>query len=165
MDNWRQEACESHPVPLCPLSKTLWPPPDSEVGFSPSGSDMYRSSVHQRRPRCIWPMVHLYTLDKRRSGTGRKMGCDLHLYQRQGSPIEVIELLDNSSFINALRRFFALWGPVKQIRSDRGTNFTNACKDPVKHLAEHGCYWISSSCLPHSRIGGGNSICVHYSHV
>ncbi|XP_049573428.1 uncharacterized protein [Syngnathus scovelli] len=43
--------------------------------------------------------------------------------------IEVIESLDTSSFINALRRFLAVRGPVKLIRSDRGTNFVGACKE------------------------------------
>lgn len=43
--------------------------------------------------------------------------------------IEMIESLNTSSFINALRRFLAIRGPVKQIRSDRGTNFIGACKD------------------------------------
>ena len=37
--------------------------------------------------------------------------------------IEVIEELSSASFINAMRRFIALRGPVKQFRSDRGTNF------------------------------------------
>lgn len=58
--------------------------------------------------------------------------------------IEVIESLDISSFINALRRFIAVRGPVKHIRSDCGTNFVGACKDlripssmlPI--LTEHG---------------------------
>ncbi len=43
--------------------------------------------------------------------------------------IEVIESLDTSSFINALRRFLAVRGPVKHIRSDSGTNIVGACKD------------------------------------
>lgn len=43
--------------------------------------------------------------------------------------IEVIEAISTSSFINALRRFFAIMGPAKQIRSDCGTNFIGAsCK-------------------------------------
>ncbi|VDI84343.1 Hypothetical predicted protein [Mytilus galloprovincialis] len=37
--------------------------------------------------------------------------------------LEVIEELSSSSFINAWRRFIALRGPVRQVRSDRGTNF------------------------------------------
>ncbi|XP_065929665.1 uncharacterized protein [Magallana gigas] len=40
--------------------------------------------------------------------------------------IEVIKEMRASSFINALRRFVSLRGPVKEIRSDRGTNFLGA---------------------------------------
>lgn len=45
----------------------------------------------------------------------------------RGVHIEAIESLDVHSCINALRRFFAIRGPVKQlIWSDRGTNFIAA---------------------------------------
>ncbi|KAG7483457.1 hypothetical protein JOB18_048755 [Solea senegalensis] len=79
--------------------------------------------------------------------------------------IELIESMDTSSFINALRRFFALRGPAKQIRSDCGTNFIGACKelhmlltDPEepnvrKYLGEEGCTWIFNP--PHSSHMGG----------
>lgn len=40
--------------------------------------------------------------------------------------IEVIEAMSSSNFINAFRRFFAIKGPAKQIRSDCKTNFTAA---------------------------------------
>ena len=40
--------------------------------------------------------------------------------------IEVIEELSTSSFINAFRRFTSVRGPVKVVRSDRGTNFIGA---------------------------------------
>ena len=40
--------------------------------------------------------------------------------------IEVIESMDTSSFINALRRFLAIRGPVIQLRSDCGTNFVRS---------------------------------------
>ncbi|XP_040291763.1 uncharacterized protein LOC121003886 [Bufo bufo] len=43
--------------------------------------------------------------------------------------VEIVESMDASSFINALRRFFAIRGPVKTIRSDRGTNFVGACHE------------------------------------
>lgn len=43
--------------------------------------------------------------------------------------IEVIESMESSSFINALRRFISIRGPVKQLRSDCGTNFLGACKE------------------------------------
>lgn len=66
--------------------------------------------------------------------------------------IEVTESLDTSSFINALRRFISIRGPVKHIRSDRGTNFVGACKElnitsnldterVERYLSEQGCTW------------------------
>ena len=78
--------------------------------------------------------------------------------------IEVIESLDTSSFINALRRFLAVRGPVKHIRSDRGTNFVGACKDlkipsniestAVKtYLSDQGCTWTFNP--PHASHYGG----------
>lgn len=78
--------------------------------------------------------------------------------------IEVIESLNTSSFINALRRFLAVRGPVKHIRSDRGTNFVGACKDlkipsnidskTVKtYLADRGCTWSFNP--PHASHFGG----------
>lgn len=79
--------------------------------------------------------------------------------------IELIEAMDTSSFINALRRFFALRGPARQIRSDCGTNFKGACKelhilltDPEepnvrKYLGEEGCTWVFNP--PHSSHMGG----------
>ncbi|XP_069028658.1 uncharacterized protein [Embiotoca jacksoni] len=79
--------------------------------------------------------------------------------------IELIESMDASCFINALRRFFALRGPVKQIRSDCGTNFKGACRElgllingtsePLvrKYLGEEGCMWTFNP--PHSSHMGG----------
>lgn len=78
---------------------------------------------------------------------------------------ELIEAMDTSSFINALRRFFALRGPARQIRSDCGTHFKGACKelqilltDPEqpnarKNLGEEGCAWVFNP--PHSSHMGG----------
>ncbi|KAM4810220.1 uncharacterized protein WCC33_019003 [Rhinophrynus dorsalis] len=78
--------------------------------------------------------------------------------------IEVIEAMDTSSFINALRRFIAIRGPVKHIRSDRGTNFVGAVKElqipsnldttnVERYLSEQGCTWTFN--LPHSSHMGG----------
>jgi hypothetical protein len=67
--------------------------------------------------------------------------------------VEVLEDLSSSSFINAFRRFVAVRGPVKELRSDRGTNFIGAAKDlgfeslfveggPVSnHLSDQGIKW------------------------
>lgn len=78
--------------------------------------------------------------------------------------IEVIESLDTSSFINGLRRFLAIRGPVRHIRSDRGTHFIEASKvlgipsnidgESVKRfILDHGCSWTFNT--PHSSHMGG----------
>ena len=36
--------------------------------------------------------------------------------------IETLNSLTTDAFINALRRFLSIRGPVRQLRSDRGTN-------------------------------------------
>ena len=83
----------------------------------------------------------------------------------RGVHIEVVEEVSASSFINAYRRFVALRGPVKQIRSDRGTNFVGSTDDlnintinvedgQVKSiLYENGTTWIFNP--PHSSHMGG----------
>jgi hypothetical protein len=40
-----------------------------------------------------------------------------------------VEEMTSSSFINALRRFTALRGPVKEFRSDQGTNVIGAVNE------------------------------------
>lgn len=47
----------------------------------------------------------------------------------RGIYIELVELLSTSYFINALRRFLSIRGPVRQFRSDRGTNFVGAVNE------------------------------------
>ena len=75
--------------------------------------------------------------------------------------IEVIESMSTSSFINALRRFMSIRGPIKQLRSDRGTNFIGACKElkitentELKtYLQDQSCTWTFNS--PHASHMGG----------
>ena len=43
--------------------------------------------------------------------------------------IETANSLDTDSFINALRRFMAVRGPIRQLRSDQGTNFVGAANE------------------------------------
>lgn len=69
--------------------------------------------------------------------------------------IKVIESMSTSSFINALRRFFAVRGPSKQLRSNHGTDFVGACKEfntddseLKRYLAHQGCTWTFNP--PHS---------------
>lgn len=79
--------------------------------------------------------------------------------------IEVVEEMTSSSFINAFRRFTAIRGPAKVLRSDRGTNFIGATDDllidaihvegtPMKtFLHNSGTKWIFNA--PHSSHMGG----------
>ena len=68
--------------------------------------------------------------------------------------LETANSLDTSSFLNACRRFIGRRGPVRHLRSDRGTNFVG-CKNELKEvltemdqekvrqkLLEEGCDWI-----------------------
>lgn len=76
--------------------------------------------------------------------------------------LEVIETMSTSSFINAFRRFLSIRGPIKHLRSDRGTNFIGACRelhlntdDPElkNFLKEQDCTWTFNA--PHSSHMGG----------
>ena len=49
--------------------------------------------------------------------------------------LEVAELLETDAFINALRRFIVIRGPILLLRPDRGTNFVGA-KNELKHELE-----------------------------
>lgn len=59
--------------------------------------------------------------------------------------------LDTSSFINSLRRFISIRGPIQQLRCDRGTNFVgaeNELRDAVKELDDQQLqrYLTSEGC-------------------
>ena len=70
--------------------------------------------------------------------------------------IETANSLETYSFINALRRFISRRGPVRQLRSDQGTNFVEARTELTQDLAEmdqekirtklleEQCDWFSS---------------------
>lgn len=80
--------------------------------------------------------------------------------------IVVIEAMSSSSFINALRRFFAIRGPAKQLHSDSGMNFVGASRelkidessvsseDVQKNLREQHCTWKFNP--PHASHMGGH---------
>ena len=44
-------------------------------------------------------------------------------------PLETANSLDTDSFINALRRFLSIRGPIRQLRSDQCTNFVGAARE------------------------------------
>ncbi|KAL4009138.1 hypothetical protein ACER0C_002990 [Sarotherodon galilaeus] len=79
--------------------------------------------------------------------------------------IKLIESMSTDSFINALRRLFAIRGPARQLRSDCGTNFIGASrelkmdgsnmsvKDVEGYLSKQNCSWIFNP--PHASHMGG----------
>ena len=73
--------------------------------------------------------------------------------------IEVVQSLDTSTFMNALRRFFAIRGTCVLIRSDRGTNFVGTVNENLdfsslcKDLNNGKCRWEFNP--PHSSHFGG----------
>ncbi|XP_058644226.1 uncharacterized protein LOC131547576 isoform X2 [Onychostoma macrolepis] len=81
----------------------------------------------------------------------------------RGVHIEVIESMTSSSLINALRRFFSIRGPAKQLRSDCGMNFVGASRELKmseneqtavrEYLLERRCSWVFNP--PHSSHMGG----------
>lgn len=82
--------------------------------------------------------------------------------------IETVNTLETDSFINALRHFQAECGPIRQLRSDRGTNFVGAQRELQKALSEmdedkvrntlleENCEWVSFKMNPPaaSHMGG-----------
>ena len=69
--------------------------------------------------------------------------------------LETAVSLDTSSFINALRRFIYVRGPIRQLRTDRGTNLIGASRELREameemnhsqlqhHLSNQGCDYIT----------------------
>lgn len=50
--------------------------------------------------------------------------------------VETANSLDTDSFINALRRFLSIRGPIRLLRSDRGTNFVGAARELREAVGE-----------------------------
>lgn len=83
----------------------------------------------------------------------------------RGIHIELVEELSTSCFINALRRFLCIRGPVRQFRSDRGTNFVGAVYElqmvhqlvekslVQRFLQNNECVWMVNP--PHASHFGG----------
>ena len=131
-----------------PADKTEVAPPFTNVGFDVFGP----WTVHTR---------------KTRRGTTNSKCWELVFtcLTSRAVHIEVLESMDTSSFICALRRFFALRGPASLLRCDRGTNFIGGkseledalkemdqCKVEI-YVKDQGCEWIFN---PHcaSHFGG-----------
>ena len=95
-----------------PLDRLIPGPPFSSVGLDVFGP---------------WPVVTRKT--RGGSAQSKRWAVLFTCLTTRAVHIEVIEDMSSSCFINALRRFIALRGPVKLFRSDKGTNFVGAVDD------------------------------------
>lgn len=72
--------------------------------------------------------------------------------------LEIANSLDTDSFINALRRFVSLRGPIRQLRSDRGTNFMSAERELREAISEMDDQQISNFLLEKVAIFSNSSL-------
>ena len=61
--------------------------------------------------------------------------------------LETAVSLTTDSFINALRRFIAICGPVRELRCDRGTNFIGAERQLREAVSELDENWLKQFLL------------------
>lgn len=131
-----------------PRDRTEVCPPFTNVGFDVFGPWM----VQTRKTRGG-------------AANAKRWGLVFTCLSSRAIHIEVLEAMDTSAFICALRRFFALRGHAKLLRCDRGTNFVGAkteLKDASselneekvkKFVTESGCEWELNP--PHASHFGG----------
>ena len=128
-----------------PVDRLAMDPPFTHVGLDVFGP---------------WSVTSRYT--RKNSAESKRWAVMFTCLSTRAVHLEVIESMSTSSFINALRRFLSVRGPVRQLRSDRGTNFIGACKElnistedvEIKnYLQDQGCTWTFNA--PHSSHMGG----------
>ena len=131
-----------------PADRTEVGPPFTNVGFDVFGP----WSVQTRKMRGG-------------AANSKRWGLVLTCLSSRAVHIEVLESMDTSAFICALRRFFALRGPAAIVRCDRGTNFVGAKSELdgalksmdrrkiERFIAEQGCEWKFNP--PHASHFGG----------
>ena len=138
---------EQHMADL-PVDRTEATPPFTHVGFDVFGPWL----IHTR---------------KTRGGvaSSKRWGLVFTCLSCRAIHIEVLESMDTSSFICALRRFFAIRGPASMLRCDRGTNFIGGkseLDDAMRGLDQpslerytkgQGCEWLFNP--PHASHFGG----------
>nr|XP_034328410.1 uncharacterized protein LOC117689956 [Crassostrea gigas] len=124
-----------------PLDRLTPGPPFTSVGLDVFGP---------------WPVVTRKT--RGGSAQSKRWAVLFSCLTTRAVHIEVIEDMSSSCFVNALRRFVALRGPVKLFRSDKGTNFiVNAVNVEDKmvqtYLKDNRATWLFNA--PHASHMGG----------
>ena len=133
-------------------------------------SSLPKDRVEQASPfsYCAVDYFGPFIVKERRSEV-KRYGVLFTCLGSRGVHLEIANSLDTSSFINALRRFLARRGPVRQIRCDQGTNFVGARNElkagltemdgnrVSEYLLEQDCEWIPFQMnTPHSSHMGGS---------
>ena len=78
---------------------------------------------------CPWTIKEGRKELKRYGVLFTRMGCRaIHL--------ETVNTTETDAFINALRRFLSIRGPIRQLRSDQGTNLVGAKNELERALSE-----------------------------
>ena len=73
-------------------------------------------------------------LGRERRSELKRWGCLFTRLASRAVHIETVNSLSTSSFINALRRFTSIRGPITLLRCDNATNFTGAHNDLAREL-------------------------------
>ena len=77
----------------------------------------------------------------------KRYGCVFTCFTTRAVHIEISHFLDTDSMLNALRRFISIRGCPGQIKSDRGSNFVSANKEPTECMERWNEEQISTFCL------------------
>ena len=134
--------CEQQFMADLPSDRTEAAPPFTNTGLDVMGPWQIRTSRQTRS----------------RSGTQKMWAVIFCCQVSRAVHVELLPHLDTVSFRNALRRFLAIRGACKIIRSDRGTNFIglvneNLNFENVIQGMESKCQWIFNP--PHASHFGG----------
>lgn len=135
--------CEQQLMADLPRDRTEAAPPFTNTGLDVLGPWLVSMSRHTRS----------------RKGTQKVWAVIFCCQASRAIHVEVLSSLDTVTFRNALRRFFALRGSCKIIRSDRGTNFVGLVNEDInlenlsQGVKDLTCQWIFNP--PHAPHFGG----------
>ena len=129
----------SHHILSCVRCRKLCSSPQSQ-----KMSDLPEDRLHQAPPFTYCAVDYFgpwIVQDKRKEL--KRYGILFTCMASRAIHLEVAHSLETDSFINALRRSICRRGPIRQLRSDQGTNFVGAKKELKEALGE----------LDHNKIG------------